>query len=64
MRTKLSLTVWDVEEHPIPRLRLLERIARSADEMLTTRAEDERQAAETALEDALIALHEWDEANG
>ena len=42
------------------RTRLLERIAELAEAMLTARAEDERQAAEEALTDALAALADHD----
>jgi hypothetical protein len=47
----------------VTRVRLLERIAEAVDVLLTTRAEDERQLAEEALEDALVALHDHDADN-
>ena len=39
-------------------MQLLERVAEAAHVMLNSRAEDERQAAEAALEDALVALYD------
>lgn len=42
------------------RMTLLEKVAGAADSLLTVQHEDERQAATTELEDALVALHDFD----
>jgi hypothetical protein len=39
---------------------LLEKVAEASDGLLTAEAEDERQDAMTRLEDALVALHDFD----
>lgn len=51
----------DVDTFPTERVEILEKIAGFAHTMLTTPHEDERQAAEKGLEDALVDLAEWSE---